>query len=102
MNKRKTALSDNMAMIVAMILVLGCATTHRHSHDGTIENKVRQNIASAMAGHAYYANVSVNDGVVTLSGTTHSEEDRRTIGEAANRVKGVKTVINNINVDIRS
>jgi osmotically-inducible protein OsmY len=92
---RKTVLS----LIVAMFLTLACATTHRHTHDGTIENNVRQNISSAMAGHAYYANVSVNDGVVTLTGTTHSEEDRRTIGEAANRVKGVKTVINNITVD---
>jgi len=42
--------------------------------------------------------VTVNHQVVTLSGHAASEADRRKIGDAAQSVNGVTTVINNITI----
>jgi len=90
---RKTA----VPLLFVMLFSLACASTR--NNDGNIERQVRESISSSMAGKVYLANVVVNNGVVTLSGTSRSEEDRRAIGNAADKAKGVKTVINNIVVE---
>lgn len=89
---RKTALS----LLLLIVLTTACATNRMAAIDRRIENDVRTQISSAMTGHMYTANLSVANGAVTLTGSTRSEEDRRTIAEAANKVKNVKSVINNI------
>jgi osmotically-inducible protein OsmY len=90
---RKTAIP----LLFVMLFSLACASTR--NNDGNIERHVRESISSSMAGKVYLANVVVNNGVVTLSGTSRSEEDRRAIGNAADKAEGVKTVINNIVVE---
>lgn len=93
MTIRKTAIP----LLFALLFSLACASTH--NNDGNLERHVRESIASSMSGKVYVTTVAVNNGVVTLTGTTRSEEDRRSIGAAADKVKGVKTVINNIVVE---
>lgn len=93
MTIRKTAIP----LLFVLLFSLACASTH--NNDGNLERHVRESIASSMPGKVYVTTVAVNNGVVTLTGTTRSEEDRRAIGAAADKVKGVKTVINNIVVE---
>lgn len=66
--------------------------------DNAIEIEVRAKIAEDAASKALGVGVKVDNGVVTLSGHADSAEQRRKIGMAANDVKGVKSVINNIHV----
>jgi osmotically-inducible protein OsmY len=97
MTIRKTALP----LLFVMMFGLACASMSHRNHDGQIERDVRNTISSTMSGKVYNTNVVVNDAVVTLTGTTRSEEDRRAIADAVNKIRGVRSVINNIVVDAR-
>lgn len=66
--------------------------------DEAIEAEVRAKIAEDVPSKTFAVEVGVNDGVVTLSGHAANAEERRLIGRAANDVKGVRSVINNIHV----
>ncbi|HET7434062.1 MAG TPA: BON domain-containing protein [Thermoanaerobaculia bacterium] len=66
--------------------------------DNDIAGDVRKAIAEA-APAARGVEVTVASGVVTLNGQVASEEQRRTIGAAALKVRGVRSVINNLAFD---
>jgi osmotically-inducible protein OsmY len=66
--------------------------------DAAIEAEVRAKIAEDVTSKTFAVEVDVNDGVVTLSGHAANADDKRKIGQAANDVEGVKSVINNIHV----
>lgn len=89
---RKTAIS----LLLLIVFTTACATNRVAAMDRQIENDVRSQISSTMTGHMYTANISVHNGAVTLTGNAQSEEDRRAIADAANKVKNVKSVINNL------
>lgn len=92
---------------VAVLLVLfgiACGSMNRATpkqwDDKAIEADVRGKIAEAEPRDAVVGlTVDVKNQVVTLSGHVKSEEERRKIGDAANSVHGVKTVINNITIE---
>jgi len=85
--------------VLALMLVTACGSSRTGPSDRTIESNVRTAIASAVPSSAISIEVQVDKGVVTLTGRAPSEEDRRKIGDAAGDVKGVKTVINNIQLE---
>lgn len=89
---RKTVLS----LMFFAVLTTACASNRVAAMDRNIEKDVRSSIASAMTGHMYAVDVVAHSGVVTLTGSARSEEDRRAVAEAANRVKNVTSVINNL------
>lgn len=82
--------------IAVFLLLFGLACSSFNRADKAIEDDVRAKIAEAMPGKTFSVEVNVNKGVVTLSGQAASEDDRRRIGDAANSVRGVRSVINNI------
>lgn len=84
---------------VLLILVLSMACASAKMDDKGIENDVRSKIGESLSGKAYSVQVSVTQGVVTLNGHAQNENDRRAIGEAANSIKGVRSVINNITIE---
>lgn len=94
----------NMTVAVAflMLFALACGSMNRVTpkqwDDKVIEADVRGKIAEAVPSKTFAVEVKVNHQVVTLSGHAASEEDRRKIGQAAQSVNGVTTVINNITV----
>ena len=92
--------STRIIAAILMTVSLSCASTF--NRDSRIQTRVDQQIQSTMSGHRYSTTVSVNHGIVTLTGRAASEEDRRMIGDTANKVEGVKSVINNVVVDPRS
>jgi len=61
-----------------------------------MELEVRSAIAAA--GKVDGLDVKVSNGVVTLGGNVASEDERRRVGEAAQRVNGVRSVVNNLHV----
>ncbi|HWW61866.1 MAG TPA: BON domain-containing protein [Thermoanaerobaculia bacterium] len=67
--------------------------------DRKIETNVRNAITSSIPGTPAAIEVRVDKGIVTLTGRVATEEDRRKIGDAANDVKGVRSVINNIQIE---
>jgi len=90
---------------VAAFLVLfamACGSMNRATpkqwDDKAIEADVRSKILEAVPEKTLGVQVDVREGVVTLSGHAASEDDRRKIGDAANSVKGVRSVINNITI----
>lgn len=97
---RKVILS---LLALVMVFSVACQSlnqmTPRGMDDGAIELEVRAKIGEDAANKALDVGVSSKDGVVTLSGTANSQDQKRKIGEAANDVKGVKAVINNLRVN---
>lgn len=92
-----------VALVGLMLLALACTSINQVTpsglDDNAIEIEVRAKIAEDAASKALGVKVDVDNGVVTLSGHANSAEQRRKIGQAANDVKGVKSVINNIHVE---
>ncbi|HXI13392.1 MAG TPA: BON domain-containing protein [Thermoanaerobaculia bacterium] len=97
---RKVILS---LLALVMVFSVACKSLNQMTpsgmDDGAIELEVRAKIGEDVSNKALDVGVSSKDGVVTLSGTANSEDQKRKIGEAANDVKGVKAVINNLRVN---
>lgn len=89
-------------LALAMVLPMACQSLNQMTpepmDDAAIELEVRSKIAEDVPSKTFAVEVSVRNGVVTLSGHAANNEDRRKIAQAANDVKGVKSVINNIHV----
>ena len=66
--------------------------------DGAMKADVKGKIAEVYPKEATEIGVTVDNGVVTLSGTVATATEAQKIGEAAGSVHGVKQVINNIQV----
>ena len=67
-------------------------------NDDTISDQVRIAFASDKVVGVLPFNVAVKNGVVTLSGTADTGNQRSRAEKLARKVKGVKQVINNINL----
>lgn len=91
-----------VAVAFLMLFALACGSMNRVTpkqwDDKVIEADVRGKIAEAVPSKTFAVDVNVNHQVVTLTGHAASEEDRRKIGQAAQSVNGVTTVINNITI----
>ena len=91
-----------LALLAILVLpfVAACATSTGVGEidDATLEASVRARIAEDVPNEAAEIGVSIDKGVVTLSGTVTREEERTKIGRAVNDVNGVRSVINNITV----
>jgi len=94
----------NITVLVSflMLFAMACGSMNRVTpkqwDDKVIEADVRGKIAEAVPSKTFAVDVTVNHQVVTLSGHAASEADRRKIGDAAQSVNGVTTVINNITI----
>ncbi len=94
----------NLTVIMSAIVLLaiGCGSMNRATpkewDDKAIEADVRAKIAEAVPSKTFAVEVRVDHRVVTLNGHAANETDRRKIGDAAQSVNGVTTVINNITI----
>ena len=71
-----------------------------HSHAAVDDNDIRQQVLQQMASQNFNAvGVSVDKGVVSLTGAVASKEDRKRARELAKSVAGVKSVKEKLNVD---
>jgi osmotically-inducible protein OsmY len=98
MNRKHLSL---VAVVLLMVPFLGaCATSTgiNEIDDATLEAAVRAAISDDVPNEATEIGVSVDKGVVTLSGRVTRSEERTKIYNEARGVNGVRSVINNITV----
>jgi osmotically-inducible protein OsmY len=89
----------SILVVFLTIFGLACGSINRViPTDEAMKADVKGKIAEVYPKEATQIGVTVNDGVVTLTGTVESAVKAQKIGEAANSVHGVKQVINNIQV----
>jgi osmotically-inducible protein OsmY len=79
-----------------LLTVLAVAKDPPKITDDTISDQVRINMASDKVVGVLPFEVHVKDGVVTLSGVADQSNQRSRAEKVAKKVKGVKTVVNNI------
>jgi osmotically-inducible protein OsmY len=85
-----------------MLLVSVVLAADKPVSDDAIHDKIRIDLASDIDVKGGDLTVEVKDGVVTLTGTKESQAQKDKAGKIAKRVKGVKKVINNIEVKLHS
>jgi len=86
-----------MALI---LMVSACLAADKPVSDDSIYDKVRINLASDIDVKGGNLKVDVKDGVVTLAGDVENQGQKDKASHIAKKVKGVKKVINNIEVKL--
>ena len=86
-----------MALI---LLVSAWLAADKPVSDDSIYDKVRISLASDIDVKGGNLNVDVKDGVVTLGGNVENQGQKDKAAHIAKKVKGVKKVINNIEVKL--
>jgi osmotically-inducible protein OsmY len=92
-----------VALVLMVAMALGaCGSLNKQTpaewDNAAMEADVRAKIAERVPSKTFAVEVSVDRGVVTLSGHADSSAQRAEIGAAAQSVRGVTRVINNIHV----
>ena len=86
-----------IALVVCFLLSAVClAKDPPVVNDDTINDQIRISLASDKVVGVLPFDVSVKNGVVTLSGTADQSGQRSRAEKLARKVKGVKSVVNNI------
>jgi hyperosmotically inducible periplasmic protein len=86
------------SMLALVLLVSLCLAADKPISDDAIYDKVRIALASDIDVKGGNLQVDVKDGVVTLAGAVESTAQRDKAAHIAKKVKGVKKVVNNIEV----
>lgn len=92
--RRSTAL----VAIVLIVSAMACASQRGISDDhisADIHGRLDKAFSGSVPGNLV---VTVNDGVVTLSGFVHSEDERRKVNDAVSKVNGVRSVIDRMTI----
>jgi hyperosmotically inducible protein len=94
--------------IVMMLasLVVGCQTmtgktAGENIDDGTITASVKSKLVADKASNMTRVNVDTNNATVYLNGTVETPEQKARAEQLAWQVKGVKSVVNNLQVQRR-
>jgi osmotically-inducible protein OsmY len=93
-----------LAVTLALLFFMaGCqaltgATLGENIDDGNITTSVKTQLASDKLVTLTRVGVETNNGVVYLTGEVETAEQRSHIGSLASQVKGVKRVVNNLQV----
>jgi hyperosmotically inducible protein len=94
----------NVALVlVVLFFMTGCqamtgATLGENIDDGNITTSVKTTLASDKLVSLTRVGVETNNGIVYLTGEVETAEQRSRIGSLASEVKGVKKVVNNLQV----
>jgi osmotically-inducible protein OsmY len=93
------------AVVGALLLIVsgGCRpnqTVERQTDDAGIKTSIKAKLAADVRFSTLTAvSVDVTNGIVTLAGPVHSDEEKRKIEETVRAVKGVVNVTNNLQVE---
>jgi osmotically-inducible protein OsmY len=90
------------ALVVLLLLASVCLAADKPITDDTLYNQVRIKLADDPVVKGGGLEVDVKQGVVTLSGTVELEVQREKAVKVAKKVKGVKEVINHIELKNKS
>ena len=89
--------------VAFLLLITGCQamtgeTMGQNIDDGAITSSVKTQLASDKLVTLSRVGVETNNGVVYLTGEVETAEQKSHIGSVASQVKGVKQVVNNLQV----
>ena len=89
-----------IAALLALILAAGLcfAADKTPLTDGVITDNVRIKLASDQVVKGGALTVDVKNGVVTITGSVENDRQKQRATKLAKQVKGVKQVVNNINL----
>lgn len=90
-------------ILAVLFLMSGCqaltgATLGENIDDGTLTSSVKTKLASDKLVTLTRVGVETNNGVVYLTGEVETAQQRSQMGSLASEVKGVKKVVNNLQV----
>ena len=93
-------------LLVLVAVVAGCTSTTGKSagtnvDDATITASVKSKLVADKAANLTRVDVDTNNGTVYLNGTVESAEQKSRAEQLAWRASGVKTVVNNLQVQKR-
>jgi osmotically-inducible protein OsmY len=89
-----------VSVLALIVLVSLCLAADKPVSDDSIYDKVRIALASDIDVKGGNLQVEVKDGVVTLAGAVESTAQKDKAAHIAKKVKGVKRVVNNIEVKL--
>ncbi|HEV2133661.1 MAG TPA: BON domain-containing protein [Terracidiphilus sp.] len=97
---RRTCLALGAAAILALSLITGCKSAQQPAAptDQQLTSAIQSKIQGESALNGQNIQVSVANGVATLSGTVPDDASRALAGNDSGSVAGVKTVVNNLTV----
>ena len=102
--KKRLWNSAVLAGAILMFAAAGCRpnqTIERQTDDAGIKTSIKAKLASDVRFSTLTAvSVDVTNGVVTLAGPVHSEEEKQKIEETVRGIKGVVNVTNNLQIQI--
>lgn len=85
-------------MMICLLLLGAIGFAQNQKEDDRIYDQVRLKLASHPDVKGGAIEVKVEDGVVTLNGKVRTEKGRQKAGGLTGKVKGVKKVINQLQV----
>jgi osmotically-inducible protein OsmY len=86
------------ALMTVLLLSAVCLADDKVVSDDMIYDNVRIKLASDQVVKGGALNVDVKDGVVTLGGQVENSKQKDRAAKLAKSVKGVKSVINHLNL----
>ena len=97
------ALRGVLVSAIALSFVAGCSSmsgrsTGRYMDDKGIAANVKTKLIGEQTSNLTRIGVDVREGTVYLTGTVDTPEQKANATDAANRVEGVKSVVNQIEV----
>ena len=89
--------------LVVLFLMTGCqamtgATMGQNIDDGNLTSSVKTKLATDKVVSLTRVGVETNNGIVVLTGEVETAQEKSRAGTVASQVKGVKRVINNLQV----
>lgn len=96
----KITLTILFLMMVSNLSVFAKTDDCSKTTDADLVKAVMKKISSKFKKQMNHINVHVENGVVTLEGWTVTEKDKAKITELAQKVKCVKSVVNNLGIGI--
>jgi hyperosmotically inducible protein len=98
------AATRNVAVLLAIVLTMAACqsmtgkTAGQNVDDATITASVKSKLVAEKAGNLTRVDVDTNNGTVYLNGTVESPEQKTRAEQLAWQAKGVKSVVNNLQV----
>lgn len=91
------------ATVAFLLLIAGCqamtgATAGQNIDDGTLTTSVKTSLAGERLNTLTRVGVETNNGIVVLTGEVETAVEKSRAGTIASQVKGVRQVVNNLQV----
>jgi osmotically-inducible protein OsmY len=93
----------SLAVVLLVVALAGCQamtgkTAGQNVDDANLTASVKANLVADKAANLTRIDVDTNNGVVYLNGTVESPQQKARAEQLASQVKGVKKVVNNLQV----